>query len=199
MPILEEVPGALERPSGCRIEIRVSDDGPEATITIPAQIGRPLLLVGAGILVVNLLLVLYVGAMLLFAHRSVLLMNEIAPGGLSPPLRHYQGWLIPAWGLILGIGVTLVLAILRPLVQREDIHIGPDGVSHVRRAFGRADRLTVARTDVRGFHLARDPQGMGASVLTLQGRGVERAVAEQSGEADREWLVSVGNALLRRW
>lgn len=199
MPILEEVPGARERPSGCRVTVDVSDDGRTASITIPAQIGRPLLLIGAAVLSANLLLVLGVGVMLLSPHPSARLVNEIAPGGISPPLRHYVGWLVPVWVLLLGIGVLLLLAILRPLFQREEIHIGPEGVSHVRQAFGRTDRQALARADVRGFHLARDPQGLGRSVLTLRGRGVECEVGEQSSEVDREWLVSVGNALLRRW
>lgn len=199
MPILEEVPGAGERPSGCRIEVVVSDDGRNATVTIPPQIRRPLLLAGLGILVANLLLVMIVGAMLLFAPSGNRLINEIAPGGLSPPMRRYEGWLIPVWLLILGIGVSLAFAMLRPVVEREEIHVGPDGVDVVRRAFGRTHRVRVARADVRGFRLARPPEGLGKSTLTLQCRGVEHEVAEQSGEADREWLVSVGNALLRRW
>lgn len=199
MPRLEEVPGALERPSGCRIGVFVSEDGQEATVTIPPQIGRPLLLAGAAILVGNMLLVLCVGVMLLLNPHGTWLVNEIAPGGLSPPLRRYEGWFIPVWLLILGLGTLLLLAMLRPIFQREEISIGPSGVTHVRRAFGRTERAVLSRAEMRGFHLKRDLQGLGPSTLTLQGRGVEREVAENLSEADREWLVSVGNALLRRW
>ena len=199
MPILEEVPGARERPHDCRIEIFVSEDGPDAAITIPPQGRRPLLLAGAAILSANLLIVLCVGVLLVFAHAGDRIVNEIAPGGISPPLRRYAGGLVPVWLLILGVGVLLLLAMLRPIFQREEISLGADGVTHVRQAFGRTDRVVVPRTEVRGFHLKRDPQGLGRSTLTLRGRGVEREIAENLGEADREWLVSVGNALLRRW
>jgi hypothetical protein len=199
MPILDEVPGALERPNDCRVEISVSDDGQDSRIIIPPQGRRPLLLAGAALLSINLLLVLCVGLLLVFAPPGDRFVNEIAPGGISPPLRRYGGWLVPVWLLILGLGVLLVFAILRPLFQREEIHIGPDGVTHERRAFGRTDRAALTRQEVRGFHLARAPEGLGRSTLTLQGQGMEREIAENSGEADREWLVSVGNALLRRW
>ncbi|MDQ2686762.1 MAG: hypothetical protein M3Y28_02730 [Armatimonadota bacterium] len=199
MPILNEVPGALERPHDCRVEIYVSDDGQESTITIPPQGRRPLVLTIAALLSINLLLVLCVGLLLAFAPSSNRLVNEIAPGGISPPLRRYEGWIFPVWLLILGLGVLLLLAILRPIFQCEEMRIRPDGVTHERRVFGRTDRAALTRSEVRGFHLARAPEGLGRSTLTLQGQGVEREIAENTSEADREWLVSVGNALLRRW
>lgn len=198
MPTLNEVPGALERPSGCRIEVFQSDDGRRTTITIPPREWQPILVVGALVLLGNLLVVLYTGAALLFAHRSVLLMTQIAPGGLSPPLRRYELWLALAWLFIEGAGVLMLWLIARPMFLRERLSFDSDGVHHERRVLRRTDRWFVSEADVRSFLLQRDPQGLSAGVLTLHGRGEERMVGENISEAEREWLASVGNALLRQ-
>jgi len=81
---------------------------------------------------------------------------------------------------------------------RETLTLGPEWLSLERREWGRVKRWQIARDDLRGFMLKRDPLGMDASALTVQTRGEQWTIGEFLREADREWLVSVGNALLER-
>ncbi len=198
MKVLEEIPDALERPGGCRIQVAQSDDGRSATLTLTPRPLPGLVLATAASLLLNLLMVFYIGAMLFVAHRSTLFMAQIAPHDLPLTLRRFSAFFVLGWVVLEALGFVALAAMLRPLATRETLHISPDGVSSQQRAFGRSRARFLPRDDVRGFHLERDPNGMTASMLVVQGRDGEFPVAEYVSEADREWLVSVGNALLRR-
>ncbi len=196
MAILEEVPGARERPGGCRIVLRRVENG-ATIITIPPRTASPFVAVPACILLLNLLLTLYMGAMLFFAHRSVLFMSEIAPHDLPRSMHPFEPWFIFGWLFLEAIGFWTLMAIVRPLLTREYLILDRQEITQGRHAFGRSAERRFPRATVSGFHLKRDPQGFVQSALTLQIRGEEVEVAEHSNEADREWLASVGNVLLR--
>ncbi len=195
--MLDEVPGALERPSGCRIRVWQSEDGRETTILIPPREAPFWLLLAAFALLVNLLLLFVTGVALFFAHKSILFMTQIAPDGMPPPMRRFAPAFAFAWACLLTLGGAALAAILRPLWLRESLTLGPDGFTRRLSVGRRADRAVIPRSELRGFHLHRDPQGLEPSALAVQGRSVSLPVAEYVTDADREWLASVGNALLR--
>lgn len=197
MPILEEITGALERPSKCRVQVWQAGDGRETILSIPPRETPWWLIIALGILLVNLLLILVTGAALLFAHRSILFMTQIAPHDLPLPMRRYEVWFAFGWGALLTLGIAFFATLLRPHLQRETITLGPYGLTRERRIWRQGIREEMPLETVRGFHLERDPQGLEPSLLTVHGRGEEWTIAESVGEADREWLASVGNALLR--
>ncbi len=197
--LLEEIPGAFERPGGCTIQVYEADDHSAVTITIPP---RPLpwaLKLAVAVLALNLLVTLYTGLVLFLQHRSVLLMAQIAPHDLPLPLHRWTVWLIVGWLALEGLGIMALLAMVRPALMREMIHIDPDGVSSLHQLLGCRHGGRLPRPDVRGFHLARDPQRLVASTLSVRGPDRALVVAESATEADREWLLSVGNVLLRRF
>ena len=193
---LDEVPGAAERPSGCRVTIRA--EGERVEIALPPRGLSPVVFGFAAILLGNLLLALYTGLMLLLANKSVLGMAQIAPGGLPVSLRHEVGVLLAGLGLAEALGFWTLSVILRPLFFHETLTFAPGCVEVCRSDFGRIQRRTLARADVRGFVLRRVPPGLDAGRLLLLGRGEEVEIGEGLRECDREWLASAGNALLRR-
>ncbi len=194
MPTLHEIPGASERPADCRIRLAVEDD--TATIDIPPPAAPPVAAAAVG-LAVCLLLTFYMGAMLFFSGRSVLLMTQISPNGLPVPLRPFVFWLTLGWLFLEGLGLLSLVAILRPLMTRERWTFEPQDIIHERRFLGRVRRRLVPRENVQGFLLRRDPEGFAAGTLTLRAGREKIVVAEQVREDEREWLASVGNALLR--
>ena len=197
MTTLDEIPGALERPGGCLIQVVVGEDG-DFTITIPPRGLPPILVAGGALLLLNLTLVLFTGMMLLLAHRSVLFMTQISPHDLPISMHPLRVWLLPA---LLGVGILgvwLLLLIVRPSLTRERIVFGHGQLSHQQETLGRTSHHTVPRENVQGFYLRRDPQGLVAGVLTLRAGHESWMVAEYVRESDREWLASVGNALLPR-
>ena len=193
---LNEVPGAGERPSGCPIKVAAS--GAAVTITLPPRGVSPIVLFFATVLLGNLLVALYTGLMLLVANKSVLGMAQIAPSGLPVSLKHQVGFLLCALGLAEALGVFTLAAILRPIFFHETLLFDADWVKIVRSDWGRTKTQALARADVRGFTLRRVPPGLDAGTLVVEGRGEELEVGEFLREADREWLASVGNALLKR-
>jgi uncharacterized membrane protein len=193
---LEEVPGARERPGGC--PIMVSADGDKITLTLPPRGISPVVFFFACVLLGNLLVALYTGLMLLLANKSVLGMAQIAPGGLPVSLRHEVGFLLAALGLAQALGFFTLAAILRPVFFHETLHIDREWLHVSRWDWGRMTRQSLARTDISGFDLRRVPPGLDAGRLTIQGRGMEVEIGECLRETDREWLASVGNALLSR-
>jgi hypothetical protein len=193
---LQEVPGAKERPGGC--PITVSADGDEITLTLPPRGISPVVCFFACVLLGNLLVSLYTGLMLLLADKSVLGMAQIAPGGLPVSLRHEVGFLLAALGLAESLGFFTLAAILRPIFFHETLHIDSEWLHVCRWDWGRMTRQSLARTDISGFDLRRVPPGLDAGRLTIQGRGAEVEIGEGLRETDREWLASVGNALLAR-
>lgn len=192
---LDEVPGARERPGNCPIQI-ARDEAGAVTIVIPARGVSPIVYVLSGVVVCNLLLMLYTGLMLLMAHRSVLVMAQVSPGGLPVSLRHYDGWLLLGLGLAEALGFWTVAAVLRPVFFRERLELGPEWLRLQQWEWGRVQERRMARADVRGFLLKRVPPGLDSSTLTVQGRGEQVRIGEFLREADREWLASAGNALL---
>lgn len=193
---LNEVTGTGERPGGC--PIRVVSDGGTVTITLPPRGVSPIVLFFAAVLLGNLLVALYTGLMLLLANKSVLGMAQIAPSGLPIPLKHQVGFLLFALGLAEALGVWTLAAILRPIFFHETLILDTDWVKIIRSDWGRTKTRALARRDVRGFALHRVPPGLDVGTLLVQSRGEEVEIGEFLREADREWLASVGNALLNR-
>jgi hypothetical protein len=197
MPIIEEVPGATERPAGSRIRIWLSEDCCSAAVTIPSRTPSFWLIAASCVLLGNLMLLTVTGAMLFFAHRSVLFMTEISPGDLPLPMRRFEPGLIFVWLSILALAGLALAAMLRPMFVQETLTLGPGGAEYERRLWRRLFIVVIPQSELRGFHLKRDPEGLQQSELTLEGRGVSLAFAEYAGEAEREWLASAGSALLR--
>ncbi len=198
MPILEEVPGALERPSGCRVRVWQSEDGRETTLLIPPRDAPWWLLLALGALCCNLLIVLATGTALLLAHRSILFMTQIAPGDVPLTMRRFAPWYAFGWAVLLTLGYALFATLVRPLLLRETLTLRPGGIAWERRIWRRRFYAEMLLSELRGFSLERDPQRLTPSVLTVRGRVEAWTIAEGLGEADREWLSSVGTALLRQ-
>ncbi len=196
MTTLDEIPGARERPGGCLVAVTREDDG-TVRLTLPPRGVSPIVLFFALVLLGNLLVTLYTGLVLVVFHRSVLFMAQVSPSGLPVSLTRWT-WLL-ALGLLSAeaLGFGTLWAILRPLSAREVVEIGPDWLTVRHSEWGRAREWALARGDVRGFRLRRDPQGLKAGTLTVEGRGEAVEMGEFLREADREWLESAGNALLR--
>ena len=192
---LEEVPGARERPSGCSVRIEQATNG-TLTLTLPSRGVSPIVLFFACVLLGNLLITLYTGLVLLLAHRSVLFLAEISPGGLPVSLHHWEGQLMLMLLSAEALGFFTLAAILRPLAVRENVQLDQEWLRVRHWEWGRVKERQIARRDLRGFVLKRVPPGLDAGKLTIQGRGEEIEIGEFLREADREWLVSVGNALL---
>ncbi len=196
MTTLDEVPGARERPSGCPVVVRRGDDG-TASLSLPPRGVSPIVLFFALVLLGNLLVTLYTGLVLVVFHRSVLFMAQVSPTGLPVSLARWT-WLL-GLGLLAAeaLGFGTLWAILRPLSAREVVEIGPHWLTVRHSEWGKTRTWTQARGEVRGFRLRRDPQGLKAGSLTVEGRGDSVELGEFLREADREWLESAGNALLR--
>jgi len=193
---LDEVPGARERPSGCPVVITQENNG-TVFLLLPPRGVSPIVLFFALVLLGNLLITLYTGLVLVIFHKSVLFMAQVSPSGLPVSLTRWT-WLL-GLGLLAAeaLGFGTLWAILRPLSAREVIQIGPQWLTVRHSEWGRTREWTSARGDVRGFRLRRDPQGLKAGTLTVEGRGEAVEVGEFLREADQEWLESAGNALLR--
>ena len=192
---LEEVPGARERPGGCPVQIARGADG-TVTLLLPSRGVSPFILVFASLLLGNLFLALYTGLVLLLAHRSILGMAQISPSGLPASLKGWEPSLLALLFSAAGLGLFTIAAVLRPLSVRETVTIGPEWVRVQHREWGRVREYRLPRAEVRGFLLRRVPPGLDAGILTLQGRGEQIEIGEFLREADREWVVSAGNALL---
>lgn len=195
--IWDEVPGARERPSGCSVQIAQKDNG-TFVLTLPSRGVSPVVLFFAAVLLANLLVTLYTGCVLLLTHHSVLFMAQISPSGLPISLRGWEGQLLALLLCAEALGFFTLAAILRPLAVRESMEINRDWLRVQHWEWGRLHERQIARPDLRGFLLRRIPPGLNAGKLTIQGRGEEIEIGEFLREADREWLVSVGNTLLER-
>lgn len=110
--IMEEIPGARERPVDCPVLITREDDGTTILAISPRGVS-PLILFFSALLLANLLTTLYTGIVLLLRHRSVLFMSQISPGGLPVSLNHYDTWLWLALVLAEGLGFFTLAVILR--------------------------------------------------------------------------------------
>ena len=196
MTTLDEIPGARERPGGCPVVVTCEDDG-MVRLTLPPRGVSPIVLFFALVLLGNLLITLYTSLVLLMFHKSVLFMAQVSPSGLPVSLNRWT-WLL-ALGLLSAeaLGFGTLWAILRPLSARETVEIGPEWLTVRHSEWGRAREWTQARGEVRGFRHRRDPQGLKAGTLTVESRDESMELGEFLREADREWLESAGNALLR--
>jgi hypothetical protein len=196
MTILHEIPGARERPAGCRVRVARNEDG-AIEIAIPPR-GAPVMgFVASALLCFALLIVAYIGVMFFFYHTTVSWISQIAPGDFSPPLRRFEIWMEIGWAIMLTVGVLTVLTLVRPIFLRERLLLDRRRLLHEMHLFRPRVQHASARADVRGFRLDRDPHGLIGSVLTVETAGGDWIIAEQAGESEREWLASVGNALLR--
>ena len=195
--MLDEIAGAMERPGGCRIQVSAGERG-DYLIAIPPRGLPPLLVAGVVVLTLNLLVVLYTGVMLLLAHRSVLFMSQISPNDLPVSMHPLRAWLVLALLGVEALGGWLLLLLVRPAMTREHVFIGRGEIRHTRETLGRTRLQVIPRQNVQGFHLRRDPLGLVAGVLTLRAGRDSVEVAEFVPDAEREWLASVGNVLLRR-
>ncbi len=196
MTTLDEVPGAGERPGNCPLTVS-RDEAGTVTLTIPARGVSLIILFLCCITLGNLLVMLFTGMILLVAHRSVLFMAQISPGGLPVSLRPFDGWLLIALLLAEALGFWTLAAVLRPIFVRETLTFETEWLRVQRWEWGREKQWQIARADVRGFQVTRVPPGMDAGTLTLHTRGEPIEIGEYLREADRDWLASVGNALLR--
>lgn len=192
---LEEVPGARERPSRCPIQIMQEAAG-AVIITLPPRGVSPIVLFFACVLLGNLLITLYTGLVLALTHRSVLFMAQISPSGLPYSLHHWEWALLVGLLLAEALGFWTLAAILRPLSARESVEMDRLWLRVRHSEWGRVRESRIARADVRGFLLRRVPPGLDSSTLTIEGRGEQIEIGEFLREADREWLMSAGNALL---
>ncbi len=193
--ILDEVPGARERPGRCPVQITREEDG-TVTLVIPPRGVSPIVLFFAGVLLLNLLLTLYTGLVLTLTGRSVLFMAQISPSGLPYSLRHWQGPLLLGLLLTEALGFFTLAAILRPVTARDAVPSAGPGGRGGPAAGGRPRERRLAGRDGRGVLLRRVPPGLDSGTLTVQGRGEEVEIGEFLREADREWLASAGNVLL---
>ena len=116
-------------------------------------------------------------------------------------LRHPHfaepAWLWLALLLAEGLGFFTLAVILRPVTLRERLIIDRHWLTVQAKVWGQVTERRLAREDIRGFLLRRIPPGLDSGILTVQGRGEEIVLGEFLREIDREWLVSVGNTLLR--
>ena len=193
--ILNEVPGARERPGGCPVRIAREEDG-TVTLVLPPRGVSPIVLFFACVLLANLLITLYTGLVLTLTGRSVLFMAQISPSGLPYSLHHAQGALLLGLLMAEALGFWTLAAILRPITARDEVEISGEWVRVRHTEWGRTRERRMTRRDVRGFLLRHVPPGLDSGTLTLQGRGEEIEIGEFLREADREWLASAGNALL---
>ena len=197
MTTLQEVPGAGERPGGSRVRVERADEGRETVLTIPARSLSFVVGMGAIVLAVNLLAVLWMGIELFFWGRSEGVMAQIAPSSLPLPLLHWSLPLLLGWVGLEGLGAAALLALVQPGFVQERLTFEKGGVEWQQQGGRRSRTVSVPRADGPCFQLKRDPQGLNASVLTLCGGPHKLSVAAHVTEAEREWLCSVGNALLR--
>ena len=197
MTTLQEVPGAGERPGGSRVRVERADEGRETFLTIPARSPSFIVGMGAVVLAVNLLAVLWMGMELFFWGHSVGVMAQIAPNSLPLPLLHWSLPLLLGWVGLEGLGAAALLVLVQPGFVQECMTFTSEGVEWRQTDGGRSRTVSVSRAASPRFQLKRDPQGLTASILTLCGGPHKLPVAEHVTEAEREWLCSVGNALLR--
>ncbi|MGO8672867.1 MAG: DUF2244 domain-containing protein [Capsulimonadaceae bacterium] len=138
------------------------------------------------------------GIALFVAGKAILLMAWVATRGVTSELRRVLWVVVPFWMVALSFGIAEFFCILRPMLANEEIEFTPD---HIRLTctFLRQERVQVfPRATVRAFQHVPDPQGFTAGTLSLICSDGEHVLGEHLQDRDRDWLASVGNALLRR-
>jgi len=196
MTEIDEVPGAIERPAGCNVRI-VERDG-VTLVEIPSRGASPVMWIAACMLALVLLGWIIMGTVLIVAGKPILVIAGIANHGLTPAMLRYRFWFTPVALAVFVFGSHELLGVLRPKLSRETLVFGPVSVRHIGRFLRwRADREFPYEI-VRSFTVRHDPHGMSHGTLKLVCRGEECEIAEFVSNADREWLASVGNTLVRK-
>lgn len=193
--VLHEIPGALERPADCGIAIR--KDGGVTTIDIPpSRLSRFTLLYST---LYGMLLLLFVvtGIVVYTTGKAILILNWIGFDHTHPMFRKLVPFSLPLWAFLAWIGGSALVSVLRPSLQRERITIDKSGVTLERKFLRRKMRRHIVTGNMQGFLLRKDDAGMRPEVITMVGRGESVEIGEFLRPAEREWLVSAGNALLR--
>ena len=196
--LLQEIPGAIERPAGCNI--RVTQEQESSAVVIPPR--RPLWFdfIIPALYTAGLVIWVIVGVVLFTQHKIIILTDTNHDHGhVSRFLVRYLYWLLPVWIGMLAIGIGTLFTVLRAYLLTETLRFDRLGVTVSRRTPFSHNQEIVLRENLRGFLVRRDPQGMWGSRLTLQSIGPRIEVAEYAREAEREWLASVGNALIGRY
>ncbi|BDI33869.1 hypothetical protein CCAX7_59200 [Capsulimonas corticalis] len=196
--LLQEIPGAIERPAGCNIQVTQERDAAE--ITIPPRRATWIDKIPTTLYVFSLFTFFYVGLVFFISKRLIIGPElNMDHGHISRYLNHYIYWLLPVWLAFEAIGWGTVYLVMRPFFTTETLRISREGVAITRAVPFSRKRSLLLRENLRGFLLRRDPQGMWGSTLALRSVGEEIEIGEFTGEAEREWLASVGNALLGRY
>ena len=197
--LLHEIPGATERPAHCAIVVRRENGA--TTVDIPPVRLSPLVIAGGSLLALSLLVFFATGVVLYATGKPILLLKLILhlsdKQELPRTIKQAIPFSVPVWGALLWVGAHELNAIFRPGRLQERLVFQDGGVIHRRRYLRKADVTHYLSDSVRGFLIrAEDGEGTPAS-LHIEGRGHSEAVGEYLRNVDREWLASVGNALLR--
>jgi len=197
--LLHEVPGAMERPAHCAVIVRRENS--TTTVEIPPVELSPLVIAGGILLSMTLLLFFVTGIGLFYTGEPFLVLKYIAPDPNHPvfpiTVKRAIPLSVPIWGLILWIGAHELNAIFRPGLLRERMTFQDGGIIHERRYLWKKEITHFLSDSVRGFQVQPEDGEGRPSSLHIEGRGQSDAVGEYLRAADREWLASVGNALLR--
>ncbi len=205
--VLHEVPGASERPAHCAILIQrespIPGDGGDGTTTVdipPIKLGNHVVFT-AVVFSCALLLLFVTGAVLYTTGKPILLLDMIAGNGaqhgLSPPLKRYIGYSVPLWLALLWLGLVSLASVIRPAFHRERLKFDSSGVEYEKTDFRRKTLKHISSDSVRVFTLQQEDHEGALVTLVLEGRGESITLGEYLRPLEREWLASVGNALLR--
>ncbi len=211
---MREVAGAIERPSESAVEVHESPDG--TWINVPPPRLPWIVYAGAALAITSMLAVIVSGAMVFLLRRPFPGYDAIVGGHFGPqPLAWRLAGLL-GWLTITPALIVLTAAALRPMNRSEKIFVPSRSASPSAqielalllktRELGVQRAVQVPLGDILRFELHRDPQGLIESEIVIethsalaQGRGARRrTVADTAGEAEKEWLASVLNALLAR-
>jgi hypothetical protein len=199
--IIHELPGALERPGGCKIELLQDTDG-ALEIRIPAR-GAKLMAVISYLLAVNLLVFFLFGLFFFIFQTNVPGITQTAPQGQPTPhglpttLKIGLPGIIFVWLLLEAIGVALLTSIMRSAFTMESILLSAADICITRTFFQKHEQSRYPIEEVNGFRLRHDPLGVSPSRLSIVVRGSSYLIAENAPESEREWINSIGNLHLK--
>ena len=189
------MPGALERPAGCRIRVFKTND--QYRVEIPRRGASPVMWLAAVGLSVVLTAWVVMFSIMVVTGRPVFILAGI----MTEPLTHsmlanrylFAGFIFIA----LAAGVAELSSMIRHSTLRETLMFDDDCVRH-GRAVGRMERVSEhPYPTVRSFLLQRDPHGLTQARLQLVCQSDQVEIGEYLRSEDREWLSSVCNRLLQ--
>ena len=194
MEILE-VPGATERPAGCRIRVYQTEG--EYRVEIPARGASPVMWLATIGLCIVLSGWIVMFTIMAITGKPVFILAGIMTRGLTKSMMTYRLLLGGFICFVLAAGIAELTSILRLNTLRETLVFGSDGLRHTRTV-GRVDRAVEhPYPTIRSFILERDPHGLAQARLRLVCQSEQIEVGEYLASGDREWLLSVCNSLLR--